>query len=244
VSSLWFRPLEWQCKSGMQRRQLESHRRIDGSGEWGSAPNIRVNDEISLRTLPLTFTFTAGVEGTDRFFGSLQYISPSEEFPVTRAEVHIRFAITVQDFDDLWVRSSGRPPQRIYFEIEGLPDDGLIWDNFDYTKDPNAFFIANYGFENIALVNGDRSNTMENQEGGEIRPKLNRLEDKINVLAEIAIGIYASVFTSSFWLFLYIVGLRGYAIAAALVLSPVAFMIIFWKLKQAWNKDNPPGSSS
>ena len=31
-----------------------------------------------------------------------------------------------------------------------MPDDGLIWDNFDYTKDLNTFFIVNYGFENIA----------------------------------------------------------------------------------------------
>ena len=242
MSYLWFRPLEWQCNTSLQRQQLESYRRIEGSGKWGSAPDIRVNDKIWLSTLPLTFTFTIGVEGTDRFFGRLRYISPHKEFPVGSAEVHIEFNVLVRDFDDLWERSGGRIPQRIHFEVEGLPDDGLIWDNFDYTKDPNTFFIANYGFENIAPVNGDRSNTMENQEGGKIWPKLNRLEDKINVLAEIAIGIYASVFTSSFWLFLYIVGLRGYAIAAALVLSPVAFMVIFWKLKQAWNKDNPPGS--
>ena len=55
-----------------------------GSGEWGSAPNIRVNDKISLRTLPLTFTFRIGAEGTDR-----------EEFPVSRAEVHIEFNFLV-----------------------------------------------------------------------------------------------------------------------------------------------------
>ena len=123
---------------------------------------------------------------------------------------------------------------------EGLPADGLIWDNFDYTKDPNTFFVANYGFENIAPANGDSSKTVKNQEGGEFSPRLSKLENKINVLGELAIGIYASVVTSSFWLFLYIIGLKGYAIAAALVLSPFAFMIIFWKLKQAWNKDNPP----
>ena len=145
MSYLWFRPLEWQCNSSLQRQQLKSYRRIEGSGEWGSAPNIRVNDKISLRTLPLTFTFRIGAEGTDR-----------EEFPVSRAEVHIEFNFLIRDFDDLWERSGGRIPQRIYFEVEALPDDGIIWDNFNYTKDPNNFFIANYGFENIAPVNSDR----------------------------------------------------------------------------------------
>ena len=67
-----------------------------------------------------------------------------------------------------------------------------------------------------------------------------KLAHKIDLLHEIAIATYATVITSSFWLFLYIVGLKGYAIAAALVLSPFAYMIIFRKLKQAWNKDNPP----
>ena len=210
VSFLWFRPLEWQCKSSLQRQQLESHRRIDGSGEWGSAPNIRVNDKISLRTLPLTFTFTIGVEGTDRFFGRLQYISPGG--PVTRAEIHIVFSLLVQDFDDLWIRSSDRIPQRIHFEVEGLPDD------------PNTFLIANYGFENIAPVNGDRSNTIKNQRGDEFSPRLSKLEDKINVLGEFAIGIFASVVTSSFWLFSYIASLKGYAMAAALVLVLAFFL--------------------
>jgi len=150
VSDLWFRPLEWRCSSSLQRRQLESHRRIDGSGEWGSAPNVRVDDKISLRTLPLTFTFRIGAEGTDRFFGSLRYSSRIGEVPLSRAEVHIDLNLLVRDFDDLWERSGDRIPQRIYFEVEGLPDDGLIWDNLDYTQDPNTFFIVNYVFQNVA----------------------------------------------------------------------------------------------
>ena len=182
------------------------------------------------------------MEGTDRFFGRFSYISPRKEIPISSADVHIEFNVLVRDFDDLWVRSGDRIPQRIYFEVEGLPDDGLIWDNFDYTKDPNTFFIANYGFENIAPVNGDRSNTIKNQRGDEFSPRLSKLEDKIYVLGEFAIGIFASVVTSSFWLFSYIASLKGYFMAAALVLvlSPFAFVIIFRKLKQAWKKDNPP----
>ena len=120
MSYLWFRPLEWRCNSSLQRQQLKPYRLIRGSGEWGSAPNIRVNDKISLRTLPLTFTFRIGAEGTDRFFGRLEYISPSKESPFEVAPgVDIGFNVTLQDFDDLWVRSGDRIPQRIYFEVEG-----------------------------------------------------------------------------------------------------------------------------
>ena len=71
-----------------------------------------------------------------------------------------------------------------------------------------------------------------------------KLEYKINVLGEIAIGISATVFTSFVWLFLYIIGLKGYAIGAAIVLSFFVSMFIHWKLKRIWNKENPPRSSS
>ena len=378
---LWFRPLKWRCRSSLKRQQLQAYRQIEGSGEWGAAPNIRVNDKFLLGTLPLTFTFRIGAEGTDRFFGALVYFSPREEFPVHSAEVHIELNMTVQDFDDLWVRSGGRIPQQIYFDVEGLPDDGLIWDNFDYTKDPNSFFIVSYGFENIALPRqqpvrlpekndqrrpttgisvavssvyidysmpsgylsrltcegfisprGSKQDHLKGSEcsiefteyrkdlefteyredkvgpypkeslsgtfgwdkrsrsfsvelryrdldligplgplisfgtsdwvhirmtlvgdiaeQGEIshwsvlgsQTKRAKLEYKINVLGEVAIEIYATVFTSSVWLFLYIIGLKGYAIVAAIVLAPFASMIIYSKLKQILNND--PRSSS
>jgi hypothetical protein len=274
----------------------------------------------------------------------------------------------------LWVRSGDRIPQRIYFEVEGLPDDSLIWDNFDYTKDPNTFFIANYGFENIAPPHqqpvrlpektherrpateisvgvssvyidysmpsgylsrltcdgfisprgskqdhlkgskcyvefteypkdrdgphpkeslsgtffwdkGTRSFSVDlhyrdldlsgplaplisfgtsdwvqiemtlladiaeiklgDDQHGEIsywsvgvsQTKKAKLEYKINVLGEIAIGIYATVLTSSFWLFLYIIGLRDFAITAAIFLVPFASFFIYRKLRQILNKE-------
>ena len=67
-----------------------------------------------------------------------------------------------------------------------------------------------------------------------------KLVHKMEVLREIASATFATVFSSSFGLFLYIVGLRGYAIAAALVLSPFAYVIINRKLNRIWNKDNSP----
>jgi len=66
------------------------------------------------------------------------------------------------------------------------------------------------------------------------------LQRKINVLGEIAIGIYASVFTSSVLLFLAIVGLRGFALAAAVALSPFATAVIYATLRKALNKDITP----
>jgi hypothetical protein len=72
---------------------------------------------------------------------------------------------------------------------------------------------------------------------GVSQTKKAKLEHKINVLGEIAIGIYATVLTSSFWLFLYIIGLRDFAITAAIFLVPFASFFIYRKLRQILNKE-------
>jgi hypothetical protein len=132
-------------------------------------------------------------------------------------------------------------PQRIFFEVEGLPNDGeLIWDDLDIEDASSQFPIVSYVFESV--FGGDNSNTMDNRECGKLwnaySPRLDKLEYKINVIGEVAIAIYATVFTSSIWLFIYVVGLKGFA-TTAIFLSPLAFIIIFATLRQILNKDRP-----
>jgi len=72
---------------------------------------------------------------------------------------------------------------------------------------------------------GDQHGEISYWSVGVSQTKKAKLEYKINVLGEIAIGTYATVFTSTFWLFLYIIGLRDFAITAAIFPRPPRFLL-------------------
>lgn len=235
VSYVGFRPLEWRCTA--QQRQNIAYRQILGRGAW-VAGNVRINDDIRLSTLPLTFSIQVGREGADRF-GRLQYnpVLKDEIVQDSPARLHVDLNITVHDFQDLWTRGPDRVPHRLIFEVEGLRNDDRIWD-LDVAQYA-MLLIVSYAFENVTIDGGSTNATDHGRDKlwDALWQRLDKLKHKINFIGDVAIALFASVITSSILLFgLAEKSFGQIGMTMAVVVSPLAWIIIFATLRSILNK--------
>jgi hypothetical protein len=126
-------PLDWRCNLFSS-----GDRSIVGKALWIAPWDARINENIWLRKLPLTFAIRphtpASEIATEGQSGWLRYIRPWEADGVSEkhdAELHVVLLVTQELFTDLWECGPGRVPQRIFLdEIEGFrsQDEWVIGD--------------------------------------------------------------------------------------------------------------------
>jgi hypothetical protein len=120
-----FSPIDWRCHlfSGDDRE-------IAGKALWITTGHARINENVRLTQLPLTFTIRAHTPasqvGAEGRVGWLRYDPPweADELNVKHdAQLCVVLVVTREQFADLWERGPGRVPQRIFVEIEGFRDE-------------------------------------------------------------------------------------------------------------------------
>jgi hypothetical protein len=118
-----FSLIDWRCHllSG-------SDREISGEALWIAPGHARINEDVSLTELPLTFTIRAHTPAsqvsTEGRVGWLRYDPPWEADHLKHsAQLCVVLVVAREEFSDLWERGPGRVPQRIFAEIEGFKDE-------------------------------------------------------------------------------------------------------------------------